>query len=142
MNHLDMVLQVPQKAEIIETRIKRMKGNCDYTENEMQGDVEQLKEYRATIQKYKLTDPEGIKKLTAQVEHSKGKIMQLQSVLSVHHERLAEYNRCMSVLARIDREQGRDNKEIMDEYRAIQKQGEEQAKQNEEKRNKRKAAER
>lgn len=142
VNHLDMVLQVPQKAEIIETRIKRMKGNCDYTENEMQGDVEQLKEYRATIQKYKLTDPEGIKKLTAQVEHSKGKIMQLQSVLSVHHERLAEYNRCMSVLARIDREQGRDNKEIMDEYRAIQKQGEEQAKQNEEKRNKRKAAER
>lgn len=48
----------------------------------------------------------------------------------------------MSVLARIDREQGRDNKEIMDEYRVIQKQGEEQAKQNEEKRNKRKAAER
>ena len=142
VNHLDMVLQVPQKAEIIETRIERMKGNRDYTENEMQGDVEQLKEYRATMQKYKLTDPEGIKKLTAQVEHSKGKIMQLQSVLSVHHERLAEYNRCMSVLARIDREQGRDNKEIMDEYRAIQKQGEKQAKQNEEKRNKRKAAER
>lgn len=142
VNHLESVLQVPQKAEIVETRIERMKENRDYMENEMQGDVEQLKEYRAIMQKYKLADPEGIKKLAAQVGHSKDKIMQLQGVLSKQREQLIEYDRCMSVLSRIDREQGRDNKEIMDEYRTIQKQGEEQAKQSEEKRSTRKAAER
>ena len=142
VNHLDTVLQVPQKEEIIEARIERMKGNRDYAENEMQGDEEQLKAYRDTMRKYKLTDPESVKKLTAQVEHSKGKITQLQGVLAVHRERLSEYDRCVRVLNRIDREQGRENKEVMDEYRAIQKQGEEQAKQSEEKQNKRKAAER
>lgn len=142
VNNLQSVLQVPQKAEIIEARIERMKGNRDYVENEMQGDMEQLKEYRAIMQKYKLTNPEGVEKLAVQVEHSKEKITKLQGVLSFHRERLSEYDRCVRVLNRIDLEQGRDNKEIMDEYLAIQKQGKEQEKQNEEKRNKRKAAER
>lgn len=142
VNHLEVVLQIPKKAEIIESRIERMRNNRDYAENELQGELEQLESYQDTMKKYKLNDPESIKKLSAQVEQSRIKITSLQSVLSVHRERLEEYDRCMRVLNRIDREQGRENKEIMREYQDIQKQGKQEAKQNEEKRNKRKAAER
>lgn len=142
VTRLDKVLQVPQKIELIENRIERMRGNRDYSENELQGDLEQLKTYHGIMEKYKLNNPDSVQKLTMQVEHSKAKIQQLQNILVMHKKRLMEYDRCVRVLNRIDKEQGRENKEIIEEYRSIQKNGEQQLKINEEKRNKRKAAER
>lgn len=142
VNHLDTVLFIPQKAKIIENQIERMRENRNYAENELQGDLEQLKKYQELMKRYKLNDPESAKKLSLQVEQSKIKISSLQSMLSLHWKRLKEYDRCMKVLNRIDWEQGRENKEIMEEYRAIKKQGEQEAKENEEKQNKRKATER
>ena len=142
VNHLESVLQVPKKIEVIETRIERMRGNEDYLENEMKGDIEQLKTYQNVLQKYKLDSPESIEKLTVRVSNSRAKISQLQGLLDVHRKRLSEYDRCVRVLNRIDREQGRENEEIMQEYQKIKRQGEQEAKQTEDKREKRKVVER
>lgn len=142
ITHLEQVLKVPDKEEIIKARIERLKGNRDYEENELERDKEQLQVYRETMQKYKLNSPEGIASLSAKVEESKARVEQLQFTLSKQRERLAEFDRCISVLSRIEREKGRDGGETMEEYQAIKKQGEQQAKQTEEKRAKRKVAER
>lgn len=142
VSRLEKVLQVPQKIEIIEARIETMKNNRDYVENELDGDMEQLQAYRETLKRFKLNGPESAQKLEEQVTKSREKIGQLQGMLTYHKERLAEYDRCVSVLNRIDRENGRDNEEIIEAYENIRKQGEKEAEQTEAKRNKRKAAER
>lgn len=142
VNHLEFILQVPSKIEIIETRMERMIGNADYVENEMEGDTEQLKTYQNVMKRYKLDSRDGIEKLATQVSRSRKKIGQLQEILSVHRERLSEYDRCVKVLSRIDREQGRENEEIVQEYQKIKRKGEQESKQTEDKREKRKAAER
>lgn len=140
--NLEAVLQAPRKVDIIEERMERMKGNRDYVENELEGDLQQLKTYRAIVQKFKLNSPESAEQLSSRVSQSKAKIEQLQRLLSVHRERLLEYDRCVNVLSRIDKEQGRDNEEIMVQYQKIKRDGEAQAKRTEEQRSKRKAAER
>lgn len=142
VSRLEKILQVPQKAEIIEARIERMKDNRDYVEHELDGDREQLQIYRDTMAKFKLNDPDSAEKLALQVQKSRGKIEQLQETLSYHKERLTEYDRCISVLNRIEQENGRDNSEVMEAYQSIREHGERQAAQTEEKRNKRKATER
>lgn len=138
---LEAVLKVPDKIEIIEQRIERMKDNRDYRENEMEADKEQLKKYRAIADKFKLNSPESVEKLSVRVMQSKAKIEQLQGLLALHRDRLSEYDRCVSVLKRIDREQGRENEDYI-QYQKIKQDGENEAKQTEEKRNKRKAVER
>lgn len=138
---LEAVLKVPDKIEIIEQRIERMKDNRDYRENEMKADKEQLIKYRAIADKFKLDSPERVERLSVRISQSKTKIEQLQGVLVLHQERLAEYDRCVSVLKRIDKEQGRETEDYI-EYQKIKQDGENEAKQTEEKRNKRKAVER
>jgi hypothetical protein len=142
VSRLEKILQVLQKAEIIEARIETMKNNRDYVENERDGDIEQLQVYREIMKKFKLNEPESAQKLAEQVAKSRDKIKQLQGTLTYHKGRLAEYDRCVSVLNRIDWENGRDNKEIIDAYESIRKQGEKEAEQTEARRNKRKVAER
>lgn len=139
---LESVLQVPKKMEIIEDRMERMKGNRDYTDSELEGDLQQLKTYRAIEQRFKLSNPESVEQLSSRVLQSKAKISQLQKMLSAHRERLIEYDRCVNVLSRIDKEQGRDNTEIMVQYQKIKQEGDAQAKRTEEQRNKRRMAER
>lgn len=138
---LEAVLKVPDKIEIIEQRIERMKDNRDYRENEMEADKEQLKKYRAIADKFKLNSPESVDKLSVRVSQSKIKIEQLQGLLALHRDRLSEYDRCISVLRRIDKEQGRETEDYV-KYQKIKQDGENEAKQTEEKRNKRKAVER
>jgi hypothetical protein len=138
---LEAVLKVPDKIEIIEQRIERMKDNRDYRENEMEADKEQLKKYRAISNKFELSSPESVERLSVRVSQSKAKIEQLQGVLALHRDRLAEYDRCVAVLKRIDKEQGRETEDYV-MYQKIKRDGESEAKQTEEKRNKRKAAER
>ena len=142
VSRLEKVLQVSQKAKIIEARIETMKNNRDYVENELDGDMEQLQTYHETMKRFKLNDPESAQKLAEQVAKSREKIGQLHGTLTYHKERLAEYDRCVSVLNRIDRENGRENEEIIEAYESIHKQGEKEAAQIEAKRNKRKATER
>lgn len=138
---LEAVLKAPDKIEIIEQRIERMKDNRDYRENEMEADKEQLKKYHAIADKFKLNSPESVEKLSVRVMQSKAKIEQLQGLLALHRDRLSEYDRCISVLKRIDREQGRESEDYI-QYQKIKQDGENEAKQTEEKRNKRKAVER
>lgn len=138
---LEAVLKVPDKIEIIEQRIERMKDNRDYRENEMEADKEQLKKYRAIADKFKLNSPESVDKLSVRVSQSKTKIEQLQGLLALHRDRLSEYDRCISVLRRIDKEQGRETEDYV-KYQKIKQDGENEAKQTEEKRSKRKAVER
>ena len=138
---LEAVLKVPDKIEIIERRIERMKDNRDYRENEMEADKEQLKKYHAISNKFKLSSPESVERLSVRVSQSKTKIEQLQGVLALHRDRLTEYDRCVAVLKRIDKEQGRETEDYT-MYQKIKRDGESEAKQTEEKRNKRKAAER
>lgn len=138
---LEAVLKVPDKIEIIEQRIERMKDNRDYRENEMEADKEQLKKYRDIADKFKLNSPESVDKLSVRVSQSKTKIEQLQGVLALHRDRLSEYDRCISVLRRIDKEQGRETEDYV-KYQKIKQDGENEAKQTEEKRSKRKAVER
>ena len=138
---LEAVLKVPDKIEIIEQRIERMKDNRDYRENEMEADKEQLKKYRAIVDKFKLNSPESVDKLSVRVSQSKTKIEQLQGLLALHRDRLSEYDRCISVLRRIDKEQGRETEDYV-KYQKIKQDGENEAKQTEEKRSKRKAVER
>lgn len=140
--NLNTVLQASQKVDIIEERMERMKDNRDYVDNELEGDLQQLKMYRTIAQKFKLNSPESIGQLSRRLSQSEAKIEQLQKLLSGHRERLLEYDRCINVLSRIDKEQGRDNDEMMIQYQKIKKDGEERAKRTEEQKRKRKAAER
>ena len=82
-----------------------------------------------------------MERLSVRVSQSKTKIEQLQRVLALHRDRLTEYDRCVAVLKRIDKEQGRETEDYT-MYQKIKRDGESEAKQTEEKRNKKKAAER
>lgn len=72
---------------------------------------------------------DDLKKLETQVISSKEKLGQLKSLLSYHEKRLKEYDNCVSVLERIDRENGGDNRNIMTEYKDICRQGKEKSEQ-------------
>lgn len=141
VKHLDTVIGVPYNAEIIEARIERMKDNVDYQENELNGDLAQLSAYRDTIKKYKLNDPGSVKTLAEKVEQSKLKIQKLQSALYAYSGKLTEYDRCVATLDRIDRDSGVRSEEV-EVYERIKNQGEKEAKEKQENRDKRKAAER
>lgn len=141
VNHLDTIIEVPKKVELIELRIERMKNNADYQENELQFDLEQLSMYRDIMKKYKLNTLDSVTALADKVEQSRDKINKLQSSLTAYSTRLSEYGRCISTLDRIDRESGLKSEEI-ELYKEISRRGEEEAQERQEKREKRKAAER
>ena len=142
ITHLEQVLKAPDKAEIIEARIARMRGNRDYEEHGLARDREQLQVCRDTMQKYKLTSPENIASLFAQVEQYKGKMEQLQETLAKQRERLAELDRCVSVLSRIERENGRDKEKFTQGSETIHKKSMEKSGQMAKKGNKKKNMER
>lgn len=138
ISHLEQVMKVPGMMEGIERRIENMKDNPEYQEFEMDTDLEKLRDYRNIIKKYKLSDPESLKEMTKKVENSRLKIGQLQASISVHAKKLEEYDQCIKILNRIDKEVGRDNSEVMKEYESIKDRGENEAKKIEDKHNRRK----
>lgn len=139
VNHLETIIDAPQKAEMIELRIERMKDNEDYQENELQGDVAQLSEYQSVMKKYKLDSAESVEMLAKKVRESKVKIQKLQSALSAYSEKLSDYDRCVTTLDRIDRENGVQNEES-EIYKQIKIQGDKEMQDKQNKREKRKAA--
>lgn len=120
---LDKVIQIKHKADIIKERIEEKKNDTEYMELECEGDTEQLKKYNQMLAKVNLNSPEDLKKMETQVVNSKQKIGQLHTLLSAHEKRLTEYDRCVSVLDRIDRENGGNNRSVMNEYEDICRQG-------------------
>ncbi len=78
-----------------------------------------------------------MERLSVRVSQSKQRLNSYKRVLALHRDRLTEYDRCVAVLKRIDKEQGRETEDYT-MYQKIKRDGESEAKQTEEKRNKKK----
>ena len=140
VNRLEYASRTPALLGQVKRRVEEGKNNPEYVMEKFPEDEKLIKSYISIMKKYKITDSESLGKLKASVESYRERISKLQTSLDAFSEELAGYNRCISVLSRIDRENYRDNTEAIAEYNAITKSGEEKAKETNEsgKENKRK----
>lgn len=112
VSQLEQILQAPDKAKVVEARIERMRDNRDYLENEYPTDKKYLSTYRDTIARYNLTNPEKVKLITEKVAEGKKGLGKFAIQIEYYKSQLEEFDRCVSVLNRIDKEAGRDSGEI------------------------------
>lgn len=128
VNRLEYASRTPALLAQVKRRVEEGKNNPEYVMEKFPEDEKLIKSYISIMKKYKITDSESLGELKASVENYRERISKLQTSLDAFSEELAGYNRCISVLSRIDRENYRDNTEAIAEYNAITKSGEEKAK--------------
>ncbi len=112
VSQLEQILQAPEKVKVVEARIEKMRDNRDYLENEYPTDKKYLSTYRDTIARYNLTDPEKVKLIIEKVAKGKKGLGKFATQIEYYKSQLEEFDRCASVLNRIDKEVGRDSGEI------------------------------
>lgn len=136
IQRLDAVVKAPDILREAMTRIERGQNNTEYMMENYQKDARLVKACAAAIEKHHLNDSGSATKLRESVEKYRAQINGLQASLTAFSTELAEYNRCVITLARIDRSSGRDTGVLLAEYEAIVKAGKEQADQANDKRKK------
>ena len=119
-----------------------MKDDLDYKENELSGDRQQLERYRKLVKKYKLYSQDDFKKIETQVINFRKKSMYLQGALLKYKEQLNDYENCITVLNRIEKENGNNSSDLTKAYEKIKKKGQKETANIEEKRERRSIAER
>lgn len=142
LKKLEKLIKVPDNIQMIENRIEKMKNDSDYKENELSGDKQQLNRYQSLVNKYKLDSKEDYESMKAQILSFKEKSMQLQETLLRYKENLNNYEICITVLDRIEKDNGNDDFILIKEYEEIKSKGKRATEELEEKKEKRKAAER
>ena len=108
----------------------------------MPGDMQQLSKYYNLVKKYKLDLPEEYQRLKSQITNFRMKSVELQVSLSKYKNILSNYENCISVLTRIEREKGNTDFSLFKDYEEIKERGKKSTEEFEKKKEKRKAAER
>lgn len=142
LKQMEKLLKIPDKIGVIEERIEKMKDDLDYKENELSGDRQQLERYRKLVKKYKLYSQDDFKKIETQVINFRKKSMYLQGALLKYKEQLNDYENCITVLNRIEKENGNNSSDLTKAYEKIKKKGQKETANIEEKRERRSRAER
>lgn len=142
LKQMEKLLKIPDKIGVIEERIEKMKNDLDYKENEWSGDRQQLERYRKLVKKYKLYSQDDFKKIETQVINFRKKSMYLQGALLKYKEQLNDYENCITVLNRIEKENGNNSSDLTKAYEKIKKKGQKETANIEEKRERRSIAER
>lgn len=142
LKQMEKLLKIPDKIGVIEERIEKMKDDLDYKENELSGDRQQLERYRKLVKKYKLYSQDDFKKIETQVINFREKSMYLQGALLKYKEQLNDYENCITVLNRIEKENGNNSSDLTKAYEKIKKKGQKETANIEEKRERRSRAER
>lgn len=133
---LEAVVKAPEILRETMKRIERGQNDPEYIMEHYQKDARLVKACASAIEKHHLNDPGSANKLKETVEKYRTQINGLQASLATFSAELAEYNRCVVTLARIDRTSGRSANALLAEYEAIMKAGQEQAEQANDKRKK------
>ena len=128
---LESIAAAPYTLKEVRDRIEQGKNNPAYMLEKYPADVKLLKSCMEDIKKHNVTDAESLKKLQDSIQKYRGQITTLQASLASFSAELSNYNRCVATLARIDRDSGRDNSELLENYQAIVRSGQAQAEQQE-----------
>lgn len=134
VDKMEYASKVPALLAETKRRVEQERNNPEYLTEKYPQDIKLMKSYIDIMKKYKVTNTESLQRLQTSIHTYREKIEKLQSSLTVFSEELSAYNRCVSVLSRIDRENDRDNTEVLMEYNEITKTGQEEAKETNEKR--------
>ena len=116
----DDMLTLPNRLQAVKTRLENNTENLDY----MQG-IDYLRDSQAAttletaIHKYGLDTDEGIKKFITMKDKREESIKSLSLQLAQVTKMLSEYQKCMEVLRRIDRERGNTRMKHFKDYDAV-----------------------
>lgn len=138
IERLEFAANAPALLDEIRSRMEQGKDDPAYMMEHYHEDVRLLNACMESIKKYNVADAANLQSLQSTVGKYKDQIGKLQGSLAVFSKELASYNRCVATLARIDRDSGRDNKELLQVYQATISRGQQEAERTEKEREKKK----
>lgn len=116
----DTMLALPKQLEIVQRRMRENAGKPEYMGGiGYKRDSQYFITIESAIQKYGLDTPEGTQRFLQLRQKRERSIDALAGQLQRVTESLAEYQKCMEVLRRIDREQGRGRRDYFYGYDRI-----------------------
>lgn len=104
VDKLETVFTVPSLLSEVKNRIEQGKGDVEYMTERYPQDMKLLKTYADTLTKYKITDNASFDKLKEDVAKYREQIAALKISMDKFSKELADYNRCIHTLERIDKE--------------------------------------
>lgn len=127
IHKLEGVVSVPQKLQVVQRRIEENKTNASYMAYEYSADRKRIETFEKIVAKYKMNDPQSAEELRDTVERCRMKIDGLKFRLANYQKELSDYDRCISVLSRIDRESGEERRPELIAYEVIRAEGSKEA---------------
>ena len=129
VERLENIAKVPHTLNEIKQRMEQKKNDPEYITEQYAADAKKLRTCVEIIKKHNLGDPENLQALQTKAQSYREQIEKLQSALASFSAELGEYNRCVSTLARIDRNSGRDERgrELETTYQSVVKAAQEEA---------------
>ena len=124
---LEQAANAPDILTEVRKRIDQGRGNPAYMMEQYAGDVRLMKSCIEDISKYHVSGLSDLQSLQASIQKHREQINTLRLTLSSFAGELSAYNRCVETLSRIDRENRRDIRAELAEYRNIVKLGQQMA---------------
>lgn len=134
---LETVAKTPHTLNEVRKRMEQGKDNPEYMIEHYHQDAKLMRSCMEAMKKYNITDTESLKALQSSTQKYREQITKLQTMLSGFSAELSAYNRCVATLARIDRDSGRENNELLINYENIVRNAQQEAEQTNEKRKER-----
>lgn len=136
IDRLENVSRAPQILKETKARMEQGKDNPEYIMEQYPKDARLAKVCVEDMKKYNVSDIESLKSLQVSIQKYREQVNSLQGMLTVFSKELSEYNRCVTTLARIDKEQGRDKNELFVSYENITRNSKREAERTEQKKQK------
>lgn len=124
---LEGVVEVPRKRQAILERMEKNKTDGAYMAYEYSADLNKVEAYEKIIAKYKLQDEKSAEALKDTVEKCRVKIDGLRFRLETYQQELTDFDRCIAVLSRIDRESMGERRPELIAYELIKNEGSREA---------------
>lgn len=121
VDRLEMVAKLPETLATVQKRIEQGRNNPEYMLEQYHSDVRLAQACMDRMKQYGVTDTGSSQKLQEDMAKYRMRINQLQGALNNFSAELTAYNRCVSILSRIDREKGSVVREELRNYEAIVK---------------------
>lgn len=120
LGNYDMVLSLPARFEELEKRMSLKAGEQAYMQSaEFRNDSQTARTLQTAIQKAGIDTPEGIETAKRMRERRAQSIASLQGQIDQLSVSISEYQKCMEVLRRIDRQHGGRREEAFRSYDSI-----------------------
>ena len=137
ISRLEAVAAAPSTLVEIKNRMEAGKSNPEYITEQYPSDVKLMKDCMEAMRKYNVTDTASLNSLRESIQKYREQISSLQAALNGFSGELAAYNRCVVTLARIDRDSGRNDGELMASYEGIVNNARQEAERTQEKKKER-----